>query len=252
MKPTEPLISIITPSYNAVKTVGRTVRSVQDQTFSNWELLICDDCSTDGTDKILKTLSSDDKRIKVFYSPSNGGPAIARNICLNHARGKYFCFIDADDAWKVDFLDSQLNFIKKSKAKGVFASYSRVDLAGDKVLNDFIAPRKVSYRDILKTNSISCLTVMIKSELVGKTRMRDEGIEDLDFWLELLKKEKYFYGNSTVLAEYTIAKGTRSSSKLKLIKPQWNTYRKCQRLSIVCSSYFLLNWAFNGIKKYIK
>lgn len=245
-----PLISIVMPAYNSEEFIAKSITSIISQTYRFWELLICDDCSSDNTCEVIEEFSRCDSRIRLLRNDINKGPAESRNTCIDHSKGDYVAFLDSDDLWKPFFLERQLSFLKKKQARGVFCSYSRIDEYGASMHSDFIVPDRVSYSDVLKTNSIPCLTVLLKKELVGSTRMSDKGIEDLNFWLDLLKKENYFYGNSSLLANYRIRANSRSSSKLKLIKPQWLTYRKCQGLSRISSFYYLLNWAFWGFKKH--
>ena len=99
----DPLISVIMPMYNTEAYVAGAVRSVQAQTYANWELLIVDDGSTDGSGALCDRLSAADRRIRVFHR-ENGGVSRARNFALSQARGEYICFLDSDDAYEPDYL----------------------------------------------------------------------------------------------------------------------------------------------------
>ena len=90
-----PLVSIITPSYNSEKFISQTINSILNQTYSNWELLITDDCSSDGTIKIINSYQSKDARIKLFKLNTNSGAAIARNNSINKSKGRYIAFLDS-------------------------------------------------------------------------------------------------------------------------------------------------------------
>ncbi len=107
------LISIITPSFNCCEWIGKTYQSLVNQTFKNWQWLITDDCSSDDTLLLLQNLATNDKRIKVFKNVENLGAAVARNNSLAHAIGEYIAFIDSDDIWLPNKLESQLNFMEK-------------------------------------------------------------------------------------------------------------------------------------------
>lgn len=107
----QPLVSIITPAYNAERYLTDTVHSVLAQTYSNWELIIADDCSTDGTRKLLGDLSEADDRINVIYLEQNGGAAIARNAAIKQAKGRFIAFLDSDDKWKETKLEKQVDFM---------------------------------------------------------------------------------------------------------------------------------------------
>ena len=101
------LISIITPAYNSAKYIAQTVYSVQNQTYSNWELIIVDDCSQDRTVEIVANLAANDTRIKLIQLAVNSGSGVARNTALNEASGNYIAFLDADDLWKPTKLQEQ-------------------------------------------------------------------------------------------------------------------------------------------------
>lgn len=252
MKIENTLVSIVMPSYNSEQFIAESIESVKAQSHNEWELLICDDCSTDGTFDIAYSLAERDKRIKVFKNFENKGPSESRNRCIDNAKGQYIAFLDSDDLWCNTFLEEQLAFIRNKGVKVVFSSYSRIDESGNKVLQDFIVPEKVSYKDILKTNSISCLSILLKKEVIGDVRMKDLPVEDHNFWLDLLKSHSLFYGNKKVLAKYRIRNGSRSRNKRRLIGRQWETYRKGQRLSFLKSLRYTMVWAYSGIKKYGK
>ena len=95
-----PLVSIITPSYNAEKYIEETIKSVQNQTYKNWEMIIVDDISTDQSINIIKKYSESDKRIKYFILNEKGGASLARNKAIQEANGKYIAFLDSDDVWR--------------------------------------------------------------------------------------------------------------------------------------------------------
>ena len=100
-----PLFSIIMPVFNRKNIVGSSVESVLNQTYSNWELLLIDDCSNDGTAGRLETFPAIDRRVRVFRTPVNSGPSTARNIGLDNMKGDYVCFLDSDDKLSVDALE---------------------------------------------------------------------------------------------------------------------------------------------------
>ncbi len=116
-----PKISIITPAYNAERTILETIESVQNQTFSNFELIVINDGSKDRTLDLLQTIK--DERLKIF-SYENGGVAIARNRGLSHATGDFIAFIDADDLWTPDKLELQLAALQKHPEAGVAYSWT--------------------------------------------------------------------------------------------------------------------------------
>jgi len=108
----EELVSIITPSFNSENFISETIQSVLKQNYTNWEMIIVDDFSTDKTVEIVKELASKDKRIQLFELDKNSGTGIARNFGLNKSSGKYIAFLDADDVWKSEKLEIQIDFLK--------------------------------------------------------------------------------------------------------------------------------------------
>jgi len=245
------LVSIITPTFNSANYVLATINSVLNQTYTNWELLLVDDCSTDDTYRIIQEQASLDPRIKVFQLENNAGPAKARNFAINKAQGSFMTFLDADDIWFADFIQNSIETIEQTGINFVFSSYKRANENLEFVYSDFIVPAKVTYTDILKTNSISCLTAFINIKALGKKTMPDiRKRQDMGLWLKYLKEIPFAYGITTPKAIYRIRKNSLSRNKLSLIKYQWEFYRKVEQINILSSTYYLLSWMYLGYMKY--
>ena len=165
------LVSIITPSYNSAKFIAETIQSVQNQTYSNWEMIIVDDGSSDETERVVLSIIQNDRRIQFHKLSQNSGPAVARNIGIEKASGDYMTFIDADDIWFPTFIENNIKTIQETGIPFVFSSYKRANVQLEFVYSDFIVPHKVSYTDILKSNSISCLTAFLDIKKLGKKYM---------------------------------------------------------------------------------
>ncbi|MEE3147048.1 MAG: glycosyltransferase family 2 protein [Bacteroidota bacterium] len=244
-----PLVSIVKPSYNSEKFIAETIASVQKQTVTDWELLIVDDASSDATVACVQKLQENDSRIHSISLSENKGPAHARNLGIQKAKGKYLTFLDADDLWFPEFLERSISEAKKHPF--VFSSYKRLDENLEPYLSDFIVPEKVSYTDILKSNSISCLTAFLDIEVLGKKYMPlIKKRQDMGLWLQYLKKTNYAYGIQEPLAIYRIRRNSLSRNKTGLIKHQWKFYREVEQLSIFASAYYLMCWAYKGFVKY--
>ena len=245
------LVSIITPTYNSAEFIEETIESVQRQTHKNWEMLITDDCSTDQTVDLIKKFVQSDNRIKLYQLKENAGSAVARNNSIQVAKGKYHAFLDADDIWLDFHLNDSIQAIKKNQCPFVFASYKRSDEKLNFVYSDFIVPDKVDYTQILKTNSISCLTAFVDVEALGKELMPlVRKRQDMGLWLKYLKKSGYAIGIKKTHAIYRIRENSLSRDKKKLIKSQWYFYRKIEGLGLISSLYYLLCWMWLGYKKY--
>ena len=246
------LVSIVTPMYNGEKYVEQTIISVISQTYKNWEMIIVDDGSKDNGPAIVEKYICADNRIKLLRQ-SNAGSSAARNNGLRCVQGRFVCFLDSDDFWEPNFLEEQLNFIKERNAVIVFASYKRINADGEEILSPFIVPDKVDYWGLLKTCSISCLTAMYDRKKTGDVyfneamgSMRD----DFVFWLSILKKGGYAYGNKAVLASYRSFSSSTTGNKKKVMKPQFMVYYKVEKLGIIRSIYYFMHWAINGYFKY--
>lgn len=246
------LVSIVTPMYNGERFVSQTIESVLSQTYQDWEMLMVDDGSKDRSTAIVEGYARKDSRVKLIRQP-NGGSASARNHALREARGRYVCFLDADDLWDRAFLEKQLAFLRQKDAGIVYASYRRINEHGEAILRPFIVPGKVNYKGLLKTCSISCLTALFDREKTGENffneslrSMRD----DFVFWLTLLKKVDYAYGNPEVLASYRVFSTSTTGNKKKVMKPQFMVYYRVEKLGLVRSVYYFIHWAINGFLKY--
>ncbi|MEH6658778.1 glycosyltransferase family 2 protein [Leeuwenhoekiella marinoflava] len=244
-----PLVSIVTPSFNSEKFIAETIASVQNQTVTDWEMLIVDDASSDDTVAYIQKLQAEDTRIKCFPLTENKGPANARNLGIKQAQGIYLTFLDADDIWFSEFLETSIAEAKKHRF--VFASYRRLDENLKPYLSDFIVPRKVSYTDILKSNSISCLTAFLDIEKLGKKYMPlIQKRQDMGLWLQYLKEIDFAHGIQKPLAIYRIRRNSLSRNKKSLLKYQWKFYREVEGLSFIDSVYYMSCWAYKGFIKY--
>jgi len=247
------LVSIITASYNVEKYIAETIASVQSQTYQNWEMLITDDASTDNTCNIIKSIAQKDNRIKLFKLKKNSGPAVARNNSIEKAKGRFHAFLDADDIWFNFHLEDSLKFALDNNYAFVFASYKRNDDELNPLYSNFVVPKKVNYSDILKTNSISCLTAFVDTQKLGKKYMPlVYKRQDMGLWLRYLKDCKNAYGIKKPHAIYRIRKESLSRKKSELISHQWQFYRKVENLNFFQSFYYLICWMYFGYFKYNK
>jgi glycosyltransferase involved in cell wall biosynthesis len=247
----ESLVSIVTPTYNSEAFILQTIESVQNQTYKNWEMIIVDDCSVDNTANIVIEKVTSDKRISFIRLDQNSGPAKARNAGIEKVSGKYMTFLDADDIWFPEFISTSIETIIKNQVFFVFSSYRRSNEELEFVYSDFIVPQKVTYTDILKSNSISCLTAFIDIEKLGKKRMPDIfKRQDMGLWLQYLKEIPFAFGIQKPMAIYRIRENSLSRKKSKLLKYQWQFYREVEHLSVLQSAYYMINWMYRGFVKY--
>ena len=245
-----PLISIVMPCFNSEEFIKDSISSVISQTFTDWELIISDNGSSDRTAEIILVFMKVDQRIKLIRFPNKIGVSAARNSCLDSAKGDYIAFLDSDDLWDPTFLDEMYNFSVKNNYDFCCASYRIFDQDSKSLKKDFIVPLRASYQDILKINTISCLTAFVKKDLIGELRMQGQLNEDFLFWLHLLKKTKYVNGVLKTLATYNLRKGSSSSNKFKMAFARWKVYRYGEGFSFQRSLYYFLHYLYYGFKKY--
>ena len=239
----EQLVSIIMPTYNCADYILETIKSVQVQTWQNWELLIVDDCSSDNTEDIIKSILKEDSRIIFYKLHQNSGAAMARNKAMEMARGDYMAFLDSDDIWLPEKLEKQIGFMKENDIYFSCTAYEWIDEKGtplNKVINTV---KKVDYNRLLLDCPVGNSTVMYNVSLLGKfvtPNIRKRNDDAL--WLQILKKEKYIYGMKDVLMKYRIRSNSISRNKLSLIKYHWKLYQDIEHLSIFRSIFHIAYW----------
>lgn len=271
-----PKVSVVMPAFNAAQTVAASIKSVMAQIEPSWELLVVDDGSTDDTSNVVERYADQDARIRLLRTSGRQGAAAARNVALATASGRWIAFLDSDDLWAPEKLTRQLAFMEKRGAAISFTSYQRIDADGQLRSRPVRIPAEVTYRELLKSNCIGCLTAMYDRECFPQARMPDLGDvrrygpvwttllgagrighEDFAFWLQLLKpKEKSThlstraYGLPEPLAFYRIGTRSLSSNKLRAAMFQWLIYRAHQRLSWPESLYLFMHYAWRGLMKH--
>ncbi len=243
-------VSVITPSYNSEKFIAQTIESVINQTYTNWEMIIIDDCSSDNSVEIITSFQRIDKRIKLIKLEGNQGAAVARNKGIELSKGRFIAFLDSDDLWLPEKLEKQLQFMIDQQVIFSYSSYKMINET-NKPVGRFKAPTKQSYNDILKTCSIGCLTVIYDTHTVGKVYMPlIKRRQDFGLWLRLLKRIEFAYGIQDDLAIYRKREHSISSNKLVAAKYQWRIYREVEQLTYCKSLYYFVHYALNGIIKH--
>jgi len=236
------IVSIITPLYNTEKYIEDTIKSVVSQTYSNWEMFIIDDCSTDDGPNIVKRYSLMDSRIKYIQMSTNSGGAVCRNRGIEVAQGKYISFLDSDDIWYSTKLEQQLKFMEKNNINFSYTNYDKISEDGE-FQKKMYSPKRISYRKLLTTNYLGCLTTMYNQEKLGKIYMPIiRKRQDYALWLQILKKEKYGHLVPEVLGGYRVRKGSVSANKVEMVKWNYRLFRDIEKMPIYkCMFYVFLN-----------
>jgi len=239
----EPLVSIITPTYNSEDFIQETITSVLHQNYTNWEMIIVDDCSSDTTLKILEQNAAIDNRIQYLQLQKNAGAAIARNTAIDKAKGKYIAFLDADDLWKPQKLQTQVHFLETHKYAMTFSSYELMNEEGKTLQKQVVALPKVTYAKMLKSNYVGNLTGIYNAEKLGKVYMPNlRKRQDWALWLSIIKKTGEAYSITTPLAIYRVRKNSISSNKINLLKYNYNIYRKALNFGVLKSGIYLIRF----------
>ena len=240
-------VSIITPSYNSSQYTGRTIDSIRSQTYQDWELIIIDDCSTDQSRDVIQYYVNQDSRIKLICLEGNSGAAVARNVGIENAIGRFIAFLDSDDTWHPEKLEKQIAFMLQHNYALSYTQYHQVNENGETIGNLYF-PEKTHYYALLKTCTIGCLTAMYDTAKIGKVyfpliRKR----QDFALWLKILKQVEYAYCVPEDLASYTVRSDSISANKWKAAQYNWRLYRDIEKLTFLSSFYYFSHYAIRGI-----
>lgn len=230
------LVSVIMPTYNCGKYIEDSIKSVINQTITDWEIQIIDDCSTDDTFEIIDPYLSMYKNIHYYRLPENSGPAVARTEGIKRATGKYVAFLDSDDLWNKDKLEKQIAFMEQTGALFSCTGYAQMSESGELLNIALIPPSKIDYqRCINLSNPIGNLTVVYNQETLGKFEVPSiKKRNDFALWLQILKKTKYCYGMEEVLGTYRLGRvGSVSHNKISQAKYHWQLYHEIEGVALL-------------------
>lgn len=248
----EGLVSVVMPAYNCERTLAQAVESVQAQSYANWELLILDDCSRDGTWAQIQSLAARDGRIRPIQNERNSGAGFTRNRGVQLAAGEWIAFLDSDDVWTADKLEKQLLLRSGRPEASLFftgSGFMRAD--GSPIDYVLRVPKKIDRRHLLRQNRISCSSVLVRRErmLEHPFPEKKELHEDFAVWLAILKEEPYAYGVDEPLLIYRRSDSSKSGNKRKAAVMNWNTYR-FSGLNMPQSAYYMAWYAVKSLIKY--
>lgn len=239
-------VSIITPTFNSENFIEQTITSVINQSFEDWELIIIDDASSDGTINIVDDFIEKNHNIKLLRNDVNKGAAVTRNKGVEASTGDFIAFLDADDLWKPDKLEIQIKFMLENNIDVCFCSYDLMNEKGDYLNKTVMALPELSYKKFLKCNYIGNLTGIYNAKNVGKVYAPDlRKRQDWLMWLEAVKRSKKpALGMKESLAIYRVRENSISANKLNLVKYNYWVYRKGLGFSIVKSIYRMVIFFF--------
>lgn len=246
-----PLVSVIMPVYNCELYVEAAIRSVMQQTYNNWVLLVIDDGSSDETYNVARNLAAEDQRISVIQNERNMGVARTRNRGLELSEGDYVALLDGDDVWHADKLEQQINLMLREKADFSYSSYAIVDATGVPRKRNYIVPEKMNFSDLLKENVIGCSTVVFSRDIAKSYKFATDFYhEDYCLWLDILRDGHTAIGCSATLVDWRWIANSRSFDKKRSAMNRWKIYREYLQLPFAKSLAAFVSYMFNGIKKY--
>lgn len=245
-------MSIVMPVYNAQDTLAQAVESVCRQTFQDWELILVDDCSTDGSREIEYALVDGDPRIILVEKTRNGGVAESRNIGVSVASGAWVAFLDSDDVWAPKKIQRQLDAANDNQGIDIVCTgYGYIN--SESLLSEsfFDVPASASYKTMLRKNTMSTSGVMIRRDLaLSHPFDTEEHHEDLKLWLTLLKEGRICLGINEPLHYVRVGqKDSRSGNKVQAAVDRWGLYRR-EGIGVLRSMLYLASYAISGLKKY--
>ena len=238
------LVSIIMPAYNCEHFIAEAIRSVLAQTYTDWELLIVDDCSTDNTAQIVA--SFDDTRIVYQRNEKNMGAALTRNKALQIAKGHYIAFLDADDLWAPEKLEHQIAFMEKNGYDFTYTAFRRTD----KPLR-IAGPKHVTRLGMYAFCWPACPTVMYNRQKIGLIQITDlRKNNDYAMWLHVIQKADCYLLNEELFF-YNKHAGSVSDAKISvLLKWHYRLWRQEMNCSPITALFYTgLNAVFGAYKK---
>lgn len=249
------LVSIIMPSYNTASFIEETIQSVLNQTYTNWELIIVDDCSTDNTDEVLENIK--DSRIRYFKNDKNSGAAVSRNKALREARGQWIAYLDSDDLWMPEKLEKQIHFMETNGYAFSYTNYEEIDVNGNKTGVSITGPKKITKTGMFNYCWPGCLTVMFDANKIGLIQIEDiKKNNDYAMWLKVCRKANCYLLDE-ILGQYRKGRvGSVSTHSIKtMIGWHYKLYHEAEQMGKIQSLFNTgrnLIFGFYKKKRYVK
>lgn len=248
-----PMITVVTPSYNAEKMIGRTIQSVLDQSWLDWEMLIVDDCSSDATRDVVASYIAEDSRIRLIALDVNhGAPAAPRNIGVREAKGRWIAFLDADDIWHPEKLTQQIAAAESKGGK--FLSTQMKDFWDDKLLCfpavgsasvELVTFGKQRLKGRIPTSSVLVLRELML-QFPFNEDIRYKAVEDYHCWMRILESGVKHWKVKFPLLCYRRIAGQISGSKKYMLERMHMVHREFPNTNSLQAIFFTLTHALGG------
>ena len=245
-----PLVSVITPVYNAARWLPETLASVQAQTLIDWEHLLVDDGSTDESVIIAERAAKEDSRVRLLRMPANGGPAAARNFALQNARGRFIAFLDADDLWLPEKLASQVDWMLAHAYCFAYHDYRQFTGDSAHVGGLICGADKLDLRTLHTRRGVGIFTVMIDRERIQDFEVPQGYFgylhEDFITWLSLVRAGHLGHRVPLDLGRYRLLENSLGANKIEAALQVWRIYREVSKLSLSLAAWWWTQYAWNA------
>jgi len=245
----KPLVSIVTPVFNAARFLPETLASVRAQTFTNWEHLLVDDGSTDSSVAIAEAAVSADPRVQLLHTSCNAGPSVARNLALDAARGRFVAFLDADDLWLPDKLARSIEWMVAHDYEFIYHDYRHISHDGAGIGRRVNGPDELNLRSLHTQRGTGCLTVVIDRERVGTVHfpaIAPYRAEDFCLWSTIIRKGHTGHRLPLDLARYRLSAQSRSANKFGGALNAWHLYRRISKLPFLRAAFWWVQYAWSA------
>lgn len=241
---------MIMPAYNAEKYIEAAVQSVLAQTWTDFELIVVDDCSQDATASIVQRLAGEDGRIFLLRNPENSGVSASRNAGIAKAQGAWIAFLDSDDLWRADKLEKQLALLEgRPDAVLSYTASAFIDEEGRPYAYIQEAEAETVYKTLLRKNLLSCSSVMVRRDVMLRHPMGgDDMHEDYAVWLEILRETRCAYGLNEPLLVYRLRRNSKSGNRFRSAEMLFLSYRHVG-YSAFCAAAMTLRYAAHSVSK---
>lgn len=250
------LVSIIMPSYKCGHFIGESIKSVQAQTYRNWELIVVDDCSGDGTVDVVLDFMRNDDRISIYQNKYNSGAAISRNTALRYAKGRWIAFLDSDDLWEPEKLEMQVKFMEKNGFAFSYHEYIEID-EQDKELGVKVSGKKrVNRFDMYACCWPGCLSVMYDASKIGLIQINDiKKNNDTAIWLKVIQKADCYLLKDCLGKYRRRANSITPKTIWRRIWAHYPIFRVAEEMNPIAATFWVIMNVFgNAYKKmrYVK
>lgn len=242
------MVTIIMPVFNSATTLLDSVRSVQQQTFEDWELLLVDDSSTDNSLELCKELALQDPRIHLISLPSNVGAAAARNAGISQSHSSFLAFLDSDDIWLPRKLQVQMEAMEREGLAISYTDYEWVDRHGQPMGVVRSAPDHLDHEALLAQNFIGLSTSMLDIRRTGRPEMPLLRLNhDYAMWLELLRRDLPNRRIPQVLMRYRRHPASLSRNKLESTWTNFHILHAREGIPVARTTWLLLRWGLKSL-----